>query len=107
MKDQGLTEPHDETVILMPVFVGKPEFAADLERALGVLQAASRADAGCVTYAVMADLDDPSTFILYEEWTNQETLIRHNQEQHVIDFVALADHLLAEPFRVQRLRNVV
>lgn len=107
MIDQGSSEVNNPVVVLMPVFVAKPDRVAELHRALLVLQTASRADEGCLDYTVFADLDDQTRFVLYEEWTSSAALATHNEQSHVLDFVASADELLAHPFQVARLRSIV
>ncbi len=55
---------------------------------------------------MFGDLENADRFVLYEEWTSSEALEAHNQETHVIDFLAAANHLLAEPFQVTWLRSI-
>ena len=100
------TETHDPTVILMPVFLVKPECVAEFEQAILVLQGASRADEGCVDYTVYADLEDHKRFVLYEKWTSSEALKSHNEQPHVRSFVAVVGDLLVQPFQVARLRSI-
>lgn len=105
MAQHSTETPHTE-VVLMPVFVAKPECVAEFEQAMLVLQAASRADEGCIDYTAYADLDDRNRFVLYEKWTTGEALRAHNEQPHVRDFVAVVDHLLVQPFQVSRLHSI-
>ena len=106
MMVQSSTETHNPVVVLMPVFLAKPECVAEFEQAMLALQAASRADDGCVDYTVYADLEDRNRFVLYEKWTSSEALKSHNQQPHVRDFVAVVGDLLVQPFHVTRLRTI-
>ena len=106
MMVQKSTETHNPTVILMPVFLTKPECVAEFEQAILVLQAASRADEGCIDYTVYADLEDHNRFVLYERWTSSEALKSHNEQPHVRDFVSVVSDLLTQPFQVARLRSI-
>ena len=106
MMVQHSTETPNTEVVLMPVFLAKPECLAEFEQAMLVLQAASRADEGCVEYTVYADLEDHNRFVLYERWTSSETLKSHNEQRHVRDFVAVVSDLLVQPFQVARLRSI-
>ena len=106
MMVQHSPENPDPTVVLMPVFLAKPEHVTEFEQAISVLQAASRADEGCVDYTVYADLDHNNRFVLYEKWTTSDALEAHNQQPHVRDFVATVSDLLVEPFHVAWLRNI-
>jgi quinol monooxygenase YgiN len=94
------------TVVLMPIFIAKPGRGADLERVLMSLQAASRADNGCLDYSVYADVNDENKFVMHEEWTDQEVLNAHNLTAHVTDFVAQTADLLSEPFTVTHMRAI-
>ena len=106
MMVQHSTETPNTEVVLMPVFLAKPECVAEFEQAMLVLQAASRADEGCVDYTVYADLEDHNRFVLYEKWTSSEALDSHNDQPHVRDFVAVVSDLLVQPFQVARLRSI-
>ena len=44
---------------------------------------ASRADPGCREYRFWADLADPATFFIFEEWESEEALARHFQSEHI------------------------
>ncbi|MBC7763203.1 MAG: antibiotic biosynthesis monooxygenase [Candidatus Saccharibacteria bacterium] len=106
MMVQNTTETDNPVVILMPVFLAKPECVAEFERAILVLQTASRADEGCIDYTVYADREDHNRFVLYERWTSSEALKSHNEQRHVRDFVAVVSDLLVQPFQVARLRSI-
>ena len=95
-----------ETVILMPVFTAKPGFGERLEDELARLQLLSRNDDGCIAYSVFVDLAAPERFVLYEEWTTQQALADHNEQDHVRSFLALSAEWLAGPFGVSELRPV-
>jgi quinol monooxygenase YgiN len=106
MTIQTSPTPASTIVTLMPIFVAKPGRSADLERALLVLQTASRADNGCLVYSVFADLNDESRFVMHEEWVSHELLAAHNLQTHVIDFVDQTKDLLSEPFTVTWMRPI-
>ena len=106
MMVQNSTEDHNPAVILMPIFLAKPECVTEFEEAMLVLQAASRADEGCVDYTAYADREDRCRFVLYEKWTSSAALKSHNEQPHVRDFVAVVGDLLVQPFQVARLRSI-
>jgi quinol monooxygenase YgiN len=72
---------------------------------LAILATMSRADAGCLRYDVLEELEEPGRFMLFEEWLDEDSLIDHNTQRHVARFVEKSDSMLAEPMRVQRLRR--
>ena len=93
-------------VWLMPIFIAKAGYEADLQEALTVLQAESRQDPGCLEYTVFSDDQRPGTFVLFEGWTCREELTAHNEESHVKEFVKEAAPLLAVPFSVSPLTRL-
>jgi quinol monooxygenase YgiN len=102
MTDAAPSATATSTVRLIPVFEAKPGSEHELARLLSELQAASRRDAGCVEYLVFRDDESPNTFVLYEEWTSSAALDAHNELQHVTDFLAAAEPLLARKLSVYR-----
>ncbi|HEV8714071.1 MAG TPA: putative quinol monooxygenase [Candidatus Binatia bacterium] len=55
----------------------------------------TRKEAGCLTYSFYADLADPNTFFIFEEWESDEALGRHFQTEHMKKFQQQAPQLLA------------
>jgi quinol monooxygenase YgiN len=55
----------------------------------------TRKEAGCLTYSFYADLADPDTFFIFEEWESDEALGRHFQTEHMKKFQQQAPKLLA------------
>ncbi|RNE67342.1 putative quinol monooxygenase [Cryobacterium tepidiphilum] len=102
----SLTAAKSDVAILMPVFVAKPEFRAALQNELTKLQAHSREDHGCVDYSVFVDANDLDRFILYEEWSTEEALHAHNEQEHVKNFLDVVPDWLVRPLEVTRLRTV-
>jgi quinol monooxygenase YgiN len=88
---------------LMPVFVAKTGRETELQEALHSLQTLSRQDPGCLEYTVFMDRQQPGTFVLFEGWASNEDLEAHNEENHVKEFVAAVEPLLAVPFSVTPL----
>jgi quinol monooxygenase YgiN len=55
----------------------------------------TRKEAGCLAYAFYADLADPNTFFIFEEWESDEALSRHFQTEHMKKFQQQAPNILA------------
>lgn len=53
--------------------------------ALKKVQAASRQEAGCLTYDLHKSVDD-DTFVLYEKWASQEALESHVNSAHYQEY---------------------
>jgi quinol monooxygenase YgiN len=60
--------------------------AARLNSAIVAMTAATRAEAGCKQYSLVADADDPDFLHVCEEWTDQSALGAHLVSDHLIDF---------------------
>ena len=60
----------------------KPEDREDIQRALRELTAASRKEAGCVSYIPHVLEDDPDTVLIYEQYADQEARDAHGASEH-------------------------
>ena len=83
------------------IFSVSPAWAAPFSFSTGQpdgrMAAATRVEAGCQTYRFASDLDDPNTFLLFEEWDSDEALARHFQTPHMATFREALPGLLAGP----------
>jgi quinol monooxygenase YgiN len=74
----------------MFAIAGRMQFDASVrEELLGVLEklnATSPGEAGCVSYAFTADLDDPNTFRFFECWEDEATFDAHCATPQYVDF---------------------
>jgi quinol monooxygenase YgiN len=79
----------------VPVQADKLEEAAQVVLRMAEL---SKAEDGCIHYHFYSDLADPSTFFIYEEWRDAESLAAHNQTEHMAWFRGqLPNFLAGEP----------
>ena len=63
---------------------------------------ASSAEPGCHAYRFSADLVDPSTFYLFEEWEDEAALGRHFATEHMAAFRRAIPDLVAGPPAIRR-----
>jgi quinol monooxygenase YgiN len=70
---------------------------ADLVRAGQAVARASRAEAGCIAYAMYEDSEDENLFVFVEEWESQEALDAHFATDHVAAFMAAIRPALSAP----------
>ncbi len=80
----------------------KPERRAEAERAALAMVEATRREPGCISYAFYADLVEPGTFFVFEEWESDEALLAHFQTEHMARFQQQAPALLAGGLAVKR-----
>jgi quinol monooxygenase YgiN len=58
---------------------------------------ASRAEAGCLGYALYADTESEHDFVFVEEWDGEEALQRHFGTDHIREFMSAVRPLLSAP----------
>ncbi len=63
-----------------------PALRDEAVKAMAAMNAASQAEAGCITYDFSADLVAEDTFHLFEIWENEEVLAAHGQTAHMATF---------------------
>jgi len=73
----------------------KPEMRAEAVKMAVDMMRATLAEAGCKAYRFSNDLEDPNTFLIFEEWEGDEALARHFQSAHMAKFNAAAPRLMA------------
>jgi quinol monooxygenase YgiN len=80
----------------------KPEMRAEAVRAALKMARASQQESGCVSYGFSADLEDPNTFLIFEQWENEAALMAHFQTPHMAEFNGLIPRFLAAPPSINR-----
>ena len=71
-------------------------------RAALAMAEATRAEPGCLTYRFSADLADPMTFSIFEEWADEEALARHFATEHMAAFRRAIPDVVAGPAVIKR-----
>lgn len=95
----------DAPVTLLVTLRAHAECGTRLRDELPILATTSRADAGCIRYDVLEEVEAPDRFVLCEEWLDEISLVDHNSQPHVARFVEVSPSLLRAPMRVKRLRR--
>ncbi|MCU1623562.1 MAG: antibiotic biosynthesis monooxygenase [Frankiales bacterium] len=81
-------------LVVIATLAGKPERRQDIVGALAKAAAASRGDAGCLSYAFAQDVEDPDRFVSVETWEDKASLDAHFTQPHLAElFGALGDAL--------------
>jgi|SRR5450755_1671267 quinol monooxygenase YgiN len=86
----------------MIVVVGRvrsdPEKRDALIRVGQTVAAASRSEAGCISYRVYEDTEIENEFVFVEEWDNMQALQQHFASSHVAEFMqAIPATIIAPP----------
>ena len=93
-------------VIIIARISAKSETLAELRQILTDLVAPSRAEAGCVSYELFQDNDDPRDFITVENWGDSVAADAHMSTPHVAAAIAQAGVLLAQPPLIHRFTQL-
>ena len=73
----------------------RPETATQLRDVLEGLVVPTRQEAGCISYEMLSDVDDPTKFTFVEEWRDAEALEAHFGTDHIQDAISRFPDLLA------------
>ena len=85
-------------LVVIATLAGQPERRSDIATALAKAAAASRGDAGCLSYTFTQDLENPDTFISVETWEDKASLDAHFTQPHIGElFAAIGDALAGPP----------
>lgn len=80
----------------------RPDRRDEAVRVALAMAEATRAEPGCVTYRFSADLADPDTFLIFEEWASEEALVAHFGSAHMRTFLERIPGLVAGPTQLHR-----
>lgn len=85
------------SVLTLVVAIRAKEGQAEaLQAALQKLVAPTAQEKGCINYVLHRSLDDPTTFVFYENWETEEDWRNHDSAPHVAEFRKQEDRLVAE-----------
>ena len=80
----------------------KPEKRDEAQKAALAMVEATRRESGCISYTFYADLVEPATFFLFEEWESDAALGSHFQTEHMARFQQQAPAFIAAPPAIKR-----
>jgi quinol monooxygenase YgiN len=84
----------------------QPGKEAELQDQLLSLVAHTRAEPGCIDYDLLRQQDDPSVFVMFENWADRGELDKHLQMPYMRAFGAVLPQLLRSPLELQMLDMV-
>jgi quinol monooxygenase YgiN len=97
-----MSEERIPALVFSGTIVIDPAHVARARELVAPLVVATRAEAGCLAYGFHADLDDPSTFHIYEEWESAEANAAHSASAHLAEFMAAIAELDLRSVRLDR-----
>lgn len=84
----------------------KPGMEQRMQQDLLGLLAPTRTESGCITFDLLQDPQDPTTFVLYENWNDQAAVDAHFQQPYVKQVLKAYEETLAEPIAVMSLSKI-
>ena len=94
------------TVKIMARITARADKAALLREILRDLVGPSRGEAGCVSYELFQNQDNPVEFVTVEQWSDQAAADAHMGTPHVAMAISRAGELLALPPLIHRFAPV-
>jgi quinol monooxygenase YgiN len=96
----------ENQVTVVALFTAKPGMEETVRQAIEAVIAPTRAEPGCMNYDLHQSSEDPSIFMLYENWNSKKDLDDHLAMPYLKDLAAKAEGLLAKPLDIQRYRRI-
>jgi quinol monooxygenase YgiN len=77
-----------------------------VEEALRVVMAATREEAGCLSFHIFRSMRDPRLFYIHSKWVDAAAFQQHATLPHTVRFIELVDALLDQPRDVTRTEMI-
>ena len=95
-----------ETVRVVARITAQADKAQALKALLMRLVGPTRAEPGCISYALHESETDAADFVFLEEWASGAAVMTHMQSAHVQEALSKAAPLLAAPPDIRRYHLV-
>ena len=82
------TVPSEKLWISAGLKVSNDQSAEYVRKELEVLQQQTVKEKGCIFFDVLQNKEDPTLFILWEEWINEDALKEHFNQAHTKAYLA-------------------
>lgn len=79
----------------------KPEAIEQFISFANVIVLASNLEQGCLVYRLYQEVGNPSGFIFYEEYVDQDAVDFHNSTNHFKTFISQITNILAEAPQIE------
>jgi len=90
----------EKQVTVLAKCKAKPGMEDRVREAVMALVAPTRSEPGCINYDLHQSAEDPSRFMLYENWKSKKDLDEHLAMPYLKDFLGKADEILAAPVEI-------
>jgi quinol monooxygenase YgiN len=89
-------------ILVIARFRPRMDRLEELLEILREIQAASRADDGCLNYGYYREIADEQSFVAVEEWRDMDALDAHVRTAHVARLITALPEHAAEPPEIAR-----
>lgn len=96
----------ENQVTVVALFTAKSGMEETVRQAIEAVIAPTRAEPGCINYDLHQSSEDPSIFMLYENWNSKKDLDEHLAMPYLKNLAAKADDMLAKPLDIQLYRMI-
>jgi quinol monooxygenase YgiN len=76
-----------------------------LGAALAEMLGCTRQEPGCTICELHQSSEDPTTWMVYERWRDQESFARHMEQPHTVRFVERMGDLIRDPADVRPFKH--
>jgi quinol monooxygenase YgiN len=77
-----------------------------LEKEFQKLARKVKNEPGSISFAVLRENDNPSNFLVYVQYKDEESLKAHQQSEHEKAFLNATKNMLAEPSRITFYKHI-
>ena len=95
-----------DKVTVVASFKAKAGMEDTVRGAIEAVIPPTRAESGCINYDLHQSSEDPSCFMLYENWISKQDLDEHLAMPYLKDLIAKADDMLAEPIEIALFKMI-
>lgn len=89
-----------KSVTVLASLIAKDNKITEAKALLHSLLSPTREEEGCINYDLHQDLEKPTHFFLYENWTDKRFLDKHLESSHLQAFFEQQDALFAAPIKL-------
>lgn len=100
------TDDNRDLVVVVATITAKPGKEQEVKDLLSSIIEPTRAEDGNVVYTLHQGLDDPATFVFYENWTSRDLLNAHLVTPGLREGLAALGSLVAGPPVIVALHRI-
>jgi quinol monooxygenase YgiN len=72
---------------VIALYKTRPDTADTVAAALAGHVAATREEPGCIQFVALRSRDEPSRFVLYEQYVDEDAFVAHRESRHFREYV--------------------